>query len=135
MKVLSLLPSRPSFYFTLWIVWFSVLWILSSMSSAVKDGPKIPHFDKLLHFGYFSCGAMLVVGFLLSKWKNLPLKISLWVSLLIGSLVGAMDEYHQSFTEGRDGLSFWDWIADSCGAIAGAAVMWFLFLKKKSITS
>jgi VanZ family protein len=44
-------------------------------------------------------------------------------SVTIGSLYGITDEWHQSFTFGRD-ASVWDWTADTAGAIlAGSMVI------------
>jgi len=58
------LPSHPYFWLLIWITWFSVLWMLSSRVPEIKHGPKIPHFDKVAHFCYFTAGGFLMANFL-----------------------------------------------------------------------
>lgn len=41
-------------------------------------------------------------------------------AVVVIALIGALDEYHQSFTPGRSGNDPFDWLADLLGAIAGA---------------
>jgi VanZ family protein len=52
--------------------------------------------------------------------KFLFLKMNFVVStIIIGSMYGLSDEFHQYFVEGRT-MDFWDWIADSIGVTLGA---------------
>jgi VanZ family protein len=39
--------------------------------------------------------------------------------ILLFALIGALDEYHQTFTPGRSGNDPFDWLADLLGAAAG----------------
>ena len=48
------------------------------------------------------------------------------------SLLGWLDEYHQSFTPGRSGKDILDWLADLTGATAGAFVFKRLHFLLKS---
>ncbi|MEY3896711.1 MAG: hypothetical protein RLZZ214_2231 [Verrucomicrobiota bacterium] len=41
-------------------------------------------------------------------------------AVVVVALIGALDEYHQSFTPGRSGNDPFDWLADLLGATAGA---------------
>jgi len=43
-------------------------------------------------------------------------------SVTIASLYGITDEWHQSFTFGRD-ASVWDWTADTVGAVLAASMI------------
>jgi len=41
------------------------------------------------------------------------------ICVILVSAYGALDEYHQSFTPGRE-VSFFDWLADLAGAVTGS---------------
>ena len=114
---------RPNFWIAAWIAWFITLWLLSSGNPAPKDLPPIPHLDKVAHFGFFFGGAGLLCAWLRHYFKKLNTFQCIWITTLVGSLVGILDEYHQSFTPGRTGNDVYDWIADSAGSFAGAIVM------------
>ena len=115
------LPRHPRFWLAAFLLWFGVLWLLSSFSSGGAIGPSIPHFDKVAHFGYFFGGSVLLSGYLFFRrparpdWK--------WIIITAVSLValtGCLDEWHQSFIPGRSGNDPYDWLADVFGATAGA---------------
>jgi VanZ family protein len=102
-------------------MWLVVLWMLSSNPlPAGSDLPPIPHLDKVAHFGYFFVGGSLIAAFLYRsapaspRWSFMGL-----IAVLIVAAVGALDEYHQTFVEGRSGNDPWDWLADVIGAWAG----------------
>lgn len=111
---------QPRFWLITFIIWASILWYLSS-----RDFKGFPvtfnHIDKVKHFGYFFGGSGLLSAWLYLRnpespnWRRLII-----TSILILAVVGAVDEYHQSFTPGRSGNDFWDWLADVVGATAGA---------------
>ncbi len=81
----------------------------------------IPHFDKVVHFGYFfGGGGLLSAALFLAKrpsWRQLTLIVTVVISL-----IGIWDEFHQSFFENRTGNDFGDWLADTLGALCGALV-------------
>ncbi len=124
----SKLPQNTLFWFCAWLTWFSVLWHLSSITPQIKDAPQIPHLDKLAHFCYFMAGGFCIANTLFLKIN----KSSNWtqiliISILIGASAGAIDEFHQTFTPGRTGNCYGDWIADTLGTTAGAyycLLMW-----------
>lgn len=69
--------------------------------------------DKLAHAFYF-----FVFTFLLYRYAGFPLA----VVIVLGLLVGAADEIHQSFLPGR--VAGWaDWLADAAGVSLGS--IWF----------
>ncbi len=77
-------------------------------------GPEgIPYFDKLAHFGAFGLLATLWMRALATGGR--PLVRAGLFAVAITSIYGAVDEYHQSFTPGRD-VEFADWLADTAGA-------------------
>jgi VanZ family protein len=131
------LPSSDRFWIALWVTWFAVLWLVSASNPEIKDAPKIPHLDKIVHFCYFMAGGFCFANFLFLKksntwnWKRIIL-----ITLLVGAAVGAIDEYHQTMTPGRTGNDFGDWCADVLGTLAGAYYcffMWKRLTKNESI--
>jgi len=121
----------------MWVTWFTVLWWLSSGTPEIKDVPKIPHLDKVVHFCYFMAGGFCFANFLYLKklelwsWKRIIL-----ITFLVGATVGGIDEYHQTMTPGRTGNDLGDWCADVSGTLAGAYYclsMWKRLRKNQSI--
>jgi len=103
-----------------------VIWILSAQRTLPR--PKgILGWDKLQHFTAFAILAV-TIGLWVTPafWKRRP-ALSLSLIALIGSVYGIIDELHQHFVPGRYS-SFWDWLADTLGAILGAAVV-LLFMR------
>lgn len=105
------------------IVWTLVLWSLSAQSD-LPAGPSFPLKDKLLHCLYFSAGGacfLLAVSGLanaLPSWSSLALR-----SFGFTAIIGALDEFHQTFTPGRSGNDPWDWLADVTGGVLAAWVV------------
>lgn len=125
------LPSKAVFWMVVWVSWFVLLWYLSSTNHAPKNGPEIPHLDKVVHFGYFMIGGFCLANFLHLK-TALNWKLIIICTLIVGSLVGGIDEYHQTFTEGRYGNSIGDWIADTLGTLAGSIYCYFMWRRLAS---
>lgn len=104
------------------LLWGSATFVASSLSVSVSTPPafEIPHFDKMLHFGWFSVG-----GFTLANaiFYHKPQLSSLWwrivLPVVLMSILGTLDEYRQTFTPGRFGNDFGDWIADTLGGLSG----------------
>ena len=53
------------------------------------------------------------------------------VALVLSSLYGVSDEFHQIFTPGRS-CDPMDWLVDTCAAAIGAAIVWTLLKKHGS---
>ena len=111
--------------------WFAVAaWalgiiFLSSLSgSDIEKINVLDVWDKAAHFTAFAAGAVLLA--LALRWNTA------WswpriacVSIAAISLFGGTDEWHQLYTPHRSGADVGDWIADTLGAIAGAAATFF----------
>jgi VanZ family protein len=111
------------------LVWAVALWILSANPS-LHSGPSFPLKDKLLHCIYFCGGASCLLIALFGKaspvpaWRTLVLR-----SLLFTAIIGALDEFHQTFTPGRSGNDPWDWLADVTGGVLAAWIVGRLLIK------
>lgn len=105
---------RRNFYIFLTLVYVFLIFLLSSF-------PKLPTvekpgIDKVEHAIEYS-----ILGFLfLSCFERRDKKIIL-IAILIVSLYGVMDEFHQYFVPGRD-CSVLDMAADFIGSFIGIGV-------------
>lgn len=77
----------------------------------VVAGPDLPNFDKVAHFFIYG----LLATLLLRTSTLRELSRGAWIALVLTSLYGVSDEFHQSFTPGRS-VDVLDWVADTCGA-------------------
>jgi VanZ family protein len=97
----------------------AAIWILSSQSTLpVPKG--ILGWDKLQHALAFG-----VLAFASGPWVSPAFKkrhpvLAPLIVFAAASAYGALDEIHQSFVPGRD-CNAWDWLADTLGAVFGAA--------------
>ncbi|MDR3131058.1 MAG: VanZ family protein [Treponema sp.] len=97
------------------------IWFFSSKSTIYK--PKgIFGYDKIQHFiAYF----LLAIGgglWISSAFWRRQRFLAFFLVTLTVSVYGIIDEVHQFFTPGRD-CNLADWIADTIGAVFGAALM------------
>jgi len=117
------LPRSPRFWLGAFLLWWALLWVLSSLSHPAQIDPPFEYFDKIEHFGYFFGGAGLLSAWLYRKDpKNPNWRMLVVTAVVILSLIGWLDEYYQSFTPGRSGNDPYDWLADLAGAVGGAFV-------------
>lgn len=100
-------PLRRSWRWTYAVALATMIVVASGRSSVAA--PQIIDFDKLAHFSIYGLLATLVAraGFSRNRMG--------WAVLIV-SLFGMTDEWHQSFTPGRS-VEVLDWVADTSGAI------------------
>ncbi len=91
----------------LWPVIIAALIFLASTRSELA-GPSVPGTDKVAHFAVYG-----LLGTLVVRLGRRPR--AAWIALVLVSLYGVSDEWHQSFTPGRS-VEFADWLADTLGA-------------------
>ncbi len=112
---------QPIFWLSVTAIWLTVLCGLSSSSPSGISIPPIAHLDKIAHFGYFFVGAILLSAYLFSRNpKNPPWRVIIPSVIIAIACIGALDEFHQSFTPGRNGNDPLDWLADVAGGTTGA---------------
>lgn len=115
----------PRFLFSplLWrvlvVVWAVVLYWLSEQSSLPQPA-SFDGVDKLEHMVFFAAGgACFLLGLRLAGLVPRTFD-AIAVTVVFCSLVGGLDEWHQTHTPGRSGGDVADWLADSVGGIVGA---------------
>jgi VanZ family protein len=103
----------------LWVVWFTVLWLLSSIpANRLMKMPLISS-DKLQHIGYFLAGSVCFA--LWMRVRKMSPRLW-WLVPLLAAVVGAIDEFHQSFTPNRTGNDVFDWLSDVIGGFLALPV-------------
>ncbi|MEM9080798.1 MAG: VanZ family protein [Verrucomicrobiota bacterium] len=114
---------KASFWLSCFAIWFLTLWYLSSIAFGPQKTISVRHLDKIAHFGYFFGGAGLLAAGLhfLSRPTWPPLKHPFATPIIL-LLVGALDEWHQSWHPLRSGLDPLDLAADFVGALVGTLV-------------
>lgn len=122
----------PWFWCATWLCWLATLWILSAGNPSINTGLHIPHFDKIAHFGYFCCGAGVLYAWLHTRQRPARPAIRYLITISAGTIIGALDEWHQYFTPGRMGLDPYDWLADLTGSITGTFLMAMVLHKVSS---
>jgi VanZ family protein len=127
-----LLQSR--FWWFAMFIWFAALYGMSSQSSLVP--PSVVKFqDKFEHVGYFTAGGLCFCFALLSRASGISAGRLAIMVILFCSIVGASDEFHQSFTPGRQGNDLGDWLADTVGGVIAAVTCrraWAWLLRRQS---
>ncbi len=119
----SRLARKPVLWWFAVFVWAVVLWNLSA-NATLPSGPSFPLKDKVLHCTYFGLGAACFLLALFGKGRTQPGKWHLLLGgFLFTGIVGALDEFHQTFTPGRSGNDPWDLLADVTGGLLAA---WFV---------
>jgi len=113
---LSQWPARA--VWTLVAAWAAVVFYASSRAGHELPVFAFAHMDKVLHFGVFAVGGALVT-WAFCRWP-MRLRWAVLLGILLVSLYGAADEWHQLYTPGRSGADVYDWLADFAGALTGA---------------
>lgn len=112
---------HPSSWRVLLLIWAGLLIWLSEQSH-LPSPAKFEGIDKVQHTVYFAAGGVcFLLGLRLAGLLR-SVGSAVVVTVLFCSLVGALDEWHQTFTPGRSGGDVWDWTADTLGGLLGALI-------------
>ncbi len=95
------------------IVWVVIILVGTSWPN-LKVGVPVVAFDKIAHFVAYAILAALSLRATLT-----PRRLGTMLAVVLAvSVLGAVDEWHQSFIPGRS-MSVLDWCADTLGALTG----------------
>ncbi len=101
------------------IGWATLIFISSSLPVRLEERPFPIPIDKLAHIGVYAILCALLLRALLQSTALRPTAACL-LAVLLTSLYGASDEFHQSFVPLREADLF-DWLADTVGALMAVA--------------
>ncbi len=117
------------FYWLPVAIYISAIFYVSSLSQP-PDPLKFSGADKFYHLGEYGVFALLVgraIRKSLSPYSTLGAAV---MAVALVMIVGAADEYYQSFVPGRDS-SVLDWATDAGAAALAQAVLWQFWKKGK----
>jgi VanZ family protein len=102
------------------VLWMAIILVGTSWPGVNLGSPDLS-LDKVAHFSAYAILAALGLRATLT-----PRMVGTLVLVVCGvSLLGAVDEWHQSFIPRRS-MSFLDWCADTLGALTGALMVRFI---------
>jgi len=107
--------------------WAGVIFYLSSQSGA-DIPPMFVGEDKLLHafifgiLGFFTLGAMKTTAYGYRPFQP-------WLAVLLVTVYGVLDEFHQHFVPGRSPDIF-DVMADAAGAMLGVWLLYSFIMRR-----
>jgi VanZ family protein len=111
---------RAAWAFVPALAYAAIIFALSAQSDPLPFlPPEVLSQDKLLHAAeYALLGGLLVPAL---RAAGLRPRVALLAAVIIASVFGATDEFHQSFVPGRN-ADVADWVADTLGAAVGAVI-------------
>lgn len=113
--------SHPAPWRVCLLIWLGVLVWLSEQSH-LPSPAKFEGIDKVQHTVYFAGGGVcFLLGIRLAGLLR-SFRAAVITTVVFCSLVGFLDEWHQTFTPGRSGGDVWDWLADTLGGLLGALI-------------
>lgn len=102
-----------------------------ALSALPSNDPLLKTFefsDKIKHFiAYFVLGITFCLWITTKKWNSKPFIFS-FIVVMLCTVFGVIDEFHQSFVPGRSGNDLGDLIADIMGGTI-APFIYILFHK------
>ena len=116
------------------LVYAGIIYWESSKDTSSVSLPY--HTDKLVHFAEFGFLCLMTCWSLSLARISTRVIYKIILAIVVASLYGMSDEFHQSFTPHRSADVF-DWLADTAGAVA-AGFLWQmsvckLLIKEKSL--
>ncbi len=110
---------RILFYLLPAVGYAALIFSLSSSPLDIEELRPVFEYDKLLHLvEYYVLGYLLMRVFRTSPVPTLAEKAVL-ATILVGTVYGASDEFHQAFVPGRD-CSLFDFLFDAAGVTLAA---------------
>ncbi|MCF7740884.1 MAG: VanZ family protein [Candidatus Marinimicrobia bacterium] len=105
-----------------------LIFLVSSFSLDKLPDTQILSYDKIIHIIEYAVYTFSVTLALSTSSKETIYRNLFLISVSIGLMYGAIDEFHQFFVNGRKS-SIFDWFADAGGSFLGI----YLYNKLKNI--
>jgi VanZ like family len=110
------------------VLWMAVIFVGSSLARL----PAIPggFSDKTAHASEYAVfGFLLARGLAGPRWLSITLR-SACAAVVLATLYGVTDEFHQRFVPGRD-FEVRDMMADAAGSSLSAGALWVLSIIRR----
>jgi VanZ family protein len=112
------------------LLWLGAILTATSLPSRVLPDATFRYADKALHFTMYA-GLAFLFARAMDDPARTPRYRAVLAAFLLTMAIGALDEWHQKFIQGRS-TELADWIADSAGGLLGAST-WMLFMRRFAI--
>ena len=93
------------------LLWWLLIWILSSLPSEDLPSLQVFSIDKLAHIGVYYILGLFVDAWLKTRHISPGKRFMIYLILMVSAL---LDEYHQTFIPGRS-VSIYDFFANALG--------------------
>ena len=113
------------------VLWLGAILTATSIPSSFLPETDVRFADKGVHFFMYGVQSLLFARAMRNPPRTTRFRVAL-SALLLTSAIGAMDEWHQQYIEGRSSEML-DWMADTTGGLIGA-VVWLAADRAKSTT-
>jgi VanZ family protein len=102
-------------------LYMGLIWALSSVALPIDLNSGFSYTDKIVHFLEFAVLGLLVAHAVLRTFPDQTTARGFTIAVVITVAWSLLDELHQVYVPGRD-ADMLDLVADTLGALAGAAV-------------
>jgi VanZ family protein len=111
------------------VLWLGAIFTATSIPGSFLPETNVRFADKGVHFLMYGVLALLFARAMHSPPRTTRFRVVLGAFLLV-SAIGALDEWHQQYIQGRS-TDFFDWMADTTGGVIGA-VIWLAHQRSKA---
>lgn len=105
------------------MAWLGAILTATSVPKTVIPDVGFEFADKAVHFIMYGGLALLFARAMHNPPRTTRVRV-VFASFLLVVAIGALDEWHQHFIQGRS-TEFADWIADSSGGLTGV-LLWVI---------
>jgi VanZ family protein len=112
------------------VIWLGAILTATSLPSSVLPDAHIRFADKGVHFIMYGGLGLLLARAMHNPPRTTRLRVLLAATVLVIA-IGALDEWHQQYIQGRSAEGA-DWMADSIGGLIGALI-WIALDRAKAM--
>ena len=114
------------------VAYLLLIFIISHGSIRRLSLPTFSFADKIMHAVAYALLSLLLCWAFRTSRSPWLCRWAAVLALVVASLYGITDEWHQNWSPGGREADLWDWVADTVGAAAGAlAVLAYFRIRKK----
>jgi VanZ family protein len=102
------------------VIWLGAILTATSLPSSFLPDANVRYADKAVHFIMYGGLGLLLARAMHNPPRTTRFRVILAAFLLVAA-IGALDEWHQRYIQGRS-AELADWMTDSAGGLIGALI-------------
>jgi VanZ family protein len=102
------------------VIWLGAIFTATSLPGSLLPETTVPFADKAVHLFMYGVLGLLLARAMHNPPRTTRFRVTLAAFLMVAA-IGAFDEWHQQYIQGRS-QEFADWMADTTGGLIGAWV-------------